>query len=73
MVRLMREGFVKFRFVGKSGATAGLVLPTRRFEAHTITSISCLFPYSESRKMEKLEVSPVYYKWEDAFNHEFSA
>lgn len=63
--------YVKFRFTSKSnGATAGLVLASDKFREKSITDLSRMFPMFESLKMERLEVSPEYGSWEDAFHHD---
>lgn len=61
----------KFRFTSRHGSTAGLVIESDRMEHTTITDLSRLFPYSEARFMARLEVSPEYKTWEEAFGHEF--
>jgi hypothetical protein len=62
--------FVKVRFVGKAGETAGLVL-TEEQAQQPVAVISRHFPTSEARKMERLERSPAYEAWNDALNHAF--
>jgi hypothetical protein len=64
--------FVKYRFTSKNnGNTAGLVLDTSKHKRTSVTELSRAFPYSESAKMERLEISPEYETWEEAFHHEF--
>lgn len=66
-----KEGFVKFRFIGSAGSTAGLVMAESKFSNSTITDLSKHFPYFEATKMEKLEVSGVYPDFNSAFGHDF--
>ncbi len=67
----MKSTYRKFRFTSRNGATAGLVIESDRFERMSITDLSRFFPYSEAQFMARLEVSPEYPTWEDAFNHSF--
>lgn len=67
----MKTTYRKFRFTSNAGSTAGLVIESDRFERTSITDLSRFFPYSEARFMARLEVSPEYPTWEDAFNHTF--
>jgi hypothetical protein len=67
----MKTTYVKFRFTSRNGATAGLVIDSFRFARTSITDLSRFFPYSEAPLMARLEVSPEYPTWEDAFNHSF--
>ena len=67
----MKSTYVKFRFTSNAGATAGLVIETDRLQRTSVSDLSRFFPYSESRFMARLEVSPEYPSWEDAFNHSF--
>lgn len=64
--------FVKIRFTSKiHGATAGLVLSAELVKQATASELSRYFPYTECRKMERLEVSPPYDTWNAAFLHTF--
>lgn len=63
--------FKKFRFTSKQGSTAGLVIESDRMARMDISDLSRFFPYSEARFMARLEVSPEYKTWEDAFAHDF--
>lgn len=64
--------FTKVRFTSKNhGSTAGLILDARKLQDMSIGDISRLFPYSEAMRMQRLETSPSYETWEEAFNHEF--
>lgn len=64
--------YVKVRFTGPSGHTAGIILPYARVSHATITELSRYFPMSEAGKMHRLEISPQYQLWDDAFAHEFN-
>ena len=61
----------KVRFTSKRGATAGLVIESGRLARMNVADLSRLFPYSESRFMAKVETSPEYATWDDAFAHSF--
>jgi hypothetical protein len=65
----MKTTYVKFRFTSRNGATAGLVIESDRFQRTSMTNLSRFFPYSEAQFMARLEVSPEYPTWEEAFNH----
>jgi len=69
--------FVKVRFARGRGdsqqATAGLVMEEADFNQKNVSEISKLFPYSESLKMQFLQVSKPYETWDEAFNHNFSS
>jgi len=60
----------KVRFIGDNKYTAGLVV-TEAQARLPITELSRFFPYSEFPKMTRLEISPAYETWEQAFAHEF--
>lgn len=65
--------FVKVRFYSRShGATAGLIFRASDVRTMTIGEISRRFPYSEAPKMHRLEVSPEYCTWDEAFAHIFA-
>lgn len=64
-------GFVKARFTGKAGSTAGLVLSHAEARHISVSHLSRYFPYGEHRKMEYVELSPVYKTWGEAFGHVF--
>jgi hypothetical protein len=63
--------YVKFRFTSRHGSTAGLIIETRKLEQMSVREVSRLFPYYEAGKMKRLQVSPQYQTWEEAFNHTF--
>ena len=64
--------FIKIRFSSKShGPTAGLIFEASRVKAMSLGDISRAWPYSEALKMERVERSPEYDSWGEAFNHDF--
>lgn len=64
--------YKKIRFTSKRhGATAGLVIETNR--DMSISALSRLYPMYEARKMERIEVSPAYPTWGEAFAYDFEA
>lgn len=63
--------FVKIRFTGPAGATAGIILPYAKVSHATISELSRHFPMSEANKMRRLDISPQYALWDDAFTHQF--
>ena len=67
------ETYCKIRFVSKyhHGATAGLIFTATKLKGKTIADISRFFPYSEANKMDRLQRSPFFESWDDAFNYEF--
>lgn len=67
----MKKTYLKFRFTSCQGCTAGLVIESDKFSNLSITELSRFFPYSESRFMARLEVSPKFPSWEAAFNFQF--
>lgn len=67
----MAQRFLKVRFTSRFGSTAGLVLEFERYDSMTVTQFSELFPDSEAMKMGKLQKSPVYERWDDAFLFDF--
>ncbi len=68
---VMKETYIKFRFTSVKGSTAGLVMESCKFHATTVTALSRLFPYEESRYMKVIECSPEYPSWDEAFAHQF--
>ena len=63
--------YTKVRFVKGTEATTGLILETAKLKTMTFPDISRLFPMYEANKMYRLDVSPEYATWNDAFNHTF--
>lgn len=68
----MTTKYCKIRFTSpEHGATGGLVVTERDARHVPVTILSRLFPAYEAPKMERLEVSPGYGTWGEAFNHDF--
>jgi hypothetical protein len=63
--------YTKFRFTNGKRHTAGLILETTRLKAMTFPEVSRLFPMYEATKMYRLEVSPEYATFNEAFAHQF--
>ena len=65
--------FCRIRFTSrKHGATAALVFTSDRLaQIKSVGELSRAFPYSESLKMERLEVSPNFPTFDEAFAYEF--
>ena len=53
------------------GPTAGLVVTVKQLQDLGLAGFSRLFPTSEIPKMKRLQMSPPYNTFEDAFNHQF--
>ena len=68
----MEEKYYKIRFTSKKrGSTAGPIFSRSQLTKMDIADVSRLFPYSEAFKMERLEKSPAFSTWEEAFNYTF--
>jgi hypothetical protein len=66
--------YIKVRFTSKAnGSTAGLVIEADKLYRTPLTELSRLFPVSEASKMERVELSPEYDSFEEAFAHNFDA
>lgn len=67
------NGYCKIRFVSKyhHGATAGLILHTDTLKGKTIADLSRYFPIGECNKMDRLERSPFFATWDEAFAYTF--
>lgn len=63
--------YVKIRFTGRYGATAGLIFTTDKANAMTLGELSRHFTRAEARNMAKIERSPEYDSWDAAFAHDF--
>jgi len=65
--------YCKVRFVSKyhHGATAGLIWAEHELRGKSIEDISRRYPMSEFRKMDRLERSPWFATWDEAFGYEF--
>ena len=67
----MAEKFYKVRFTNGDESTAGLVVKKSQIENMSVSDISRLFPYSEARKMKRLEQSPQMSSFDEAFYYDF--
>lgn len=67
-------GFCKLRFVSKyhHGATAGLIFTAEALKGKTIADLSRYFPVGECNKMDRLERSPFFATWDEAFAYTFT-
>jgi len=67
-------GFCKLRFVSKyhHGATAGLIFPAAALKGKTIADLSRYFPVGECTRMDRLERSPFFETWDEAFAYTFT-
>ena len=67
------SGYCKIRFVSKyhHGATAGLILHAETLKGKTIADLSRYFPVGECNKMDRLERSPFFATWDEAFAYTF--
>ena len=65
--------FYKVRFTSRDGShvTAGLVLATEQIVDHSPSGLSRFFPMAEARAMDRLQISPTFETWADAFAHTF--
>ena len=65
--------FYKVRFITRDGsrATAGLVFPAGEVIDRDASYLSRFFPMSEARKMERLQVSPMFPTMDEALAHVF--
>ena len=67
----MKSTYQKIRFTARKGSTAGLIFESYKLESMSLSDVSRFFPYSESGKMAKLQVSPEFNTWEEAFEYSF--
>lgn len=67
------EQYCKIRFVSKyhHGATAGLIVSETKLKGQSISDISRWYPYSEANKMDRLQRSPFFATWDEAFQYQF--
>lgn len=67
------EQYCKIRFVSKyhHGATAGLIFSASQMKGKTIADISRAYPISEFQKMNRMQRSPMFETWDEAFRYEF--
>ncbi len=63
----------KVRFTSSRGSTAGIVVEAPKLAKMSISEVSRLFPVSESRFMSKIQTSPEFLSWDEAFAYEFPA
>ena len=67
-----KSGYVRIRFYSPTrGATAGLVIEASKFSLMSTSALSRLFPKSECLKMGRIQRSPAYETWSEAFAHRF--
>ena len=67
----MKSTYQKIRFTSRNGSTAGLVFDSFKIEHSSVSELSRFFPYSEASKMARIQVSPEFDTWEEAFNFTF--
>lgn len=67
------EQYCKIRFVSKyhHGATAGLIFTASALKGKTIADLSRCFPIGECNKMDRLQRSPFFATWDEAFTYTF--
>ena len=64
--------FIKVRFTSVSrGSTAGLVFEADQLYRMRLDQLSRRFPISETNKLKRVQLSPEYDTWQQAFEHEF--
>lgn len=68
-----RVQYCKIRFVSKydHGETAGLIFSAQAIKGKTMADLSRYFPIGECNKMDRLQRSPFFSTWEEAFNYTF--
>ena len=70
------QTYVKVRFASPSHETVGLVFKSEDLVRHNVSSLSRIFPPSEFLRMGsrlvRVELSPDFPTWEEAFNHQFA-
>ncbi len=68
------ERYCKLRFVSKyhHGVTAGLIVSETKLKGKSISDISRWYPYSEASKMDRLQRSPFFATWDEAFRYQFT-
>lgn len=65
------DTYKKVRFTSREGSTAGLIFRSSEIQNKTVPDLSRFFPYSESRFMRKVQVSPEFDTWAEAFDFVF--
>lgn len=63
--------YMKVRFTSLKGATAGLIFLSQDVYNMSLSKLSRHWPVSEALKMRRVELSPEYDTWEQAFDHSF--
>jgi hypothetical protein len=63
--------FQKIRFTAGRRATAGLVLPAEAAMDRSPVALSRFFPMTEAAAMHRLERSPLFNTWDEAFRYVF--
>ena len=68
------EQYCKIRFVSKyhHGETAGLIFSSTALKGKTISDLSRYFPIGECNKMDRLQRSPFFSTWDEAFLFTFT-
>jgi hypothetical protein len=64
------KGFRKVWFSKGTEKTAGLIVPSEKLAAMSVSDVSRLFPYSEATKMNLFHQSPEFDSWEAAFAYD---
>jgi len=67
----METTYRKVRFISHSGVTAGLVFKSESLAKLSISEVSRRFPKSEAMKMAKVQTSPKFVTWAEAFSYQF--
>ena len=68
------ETYCKLRVVSTyhHGLTAGLIFSATALKGKTIADLSRYFPIGECNKMDRLERSPFFETWDEAFAYTFT-
>jgi hypothetical protein len=65
-------GYIKVRFTSKQhGSTAGMVLDAHRLYTMRLSNLSKIFGYREALKMERVQMSPEFNTFIEAFEYQF--
>ena len=67
----MKSTYQKVRFTSHNGSTAGLIFESSKLENMSLSDVSRFFPYSEAGKMAKVQYSPEFNTWIEAFEYSF--
>ena len=68
----MATTYQKVRFTSKTGVTAGLVFKSESLAKLSLGELSRRYPYSEAMKMAKVQTSPKFGTWAEAFSYQFT-